>query len=126
VKKEDIIAFKQNDVVITHRIVEIKEEDGIKKIITKGDNNNTEDSGYVTHEQIEGIYKFKIPGLGNTAMFVQTPTGMIACLSVPMALLILLQIIQTKEDTKKLKQKTKEQEDMKKELEKLKKELSNK
>jgi len=59
-------------------------------------------------------------------MFVQTPTGMIACLSVPMALLILLQIIQTKEDTKKLKQKTKEQEDMKKELEKLKKELSNK
>lgn len=39
VKQNDIITYKYEDEIITHRIVEIDEE----KIITKGDANNTED-----------------------------------------------------------------------------------
>lgn len=128
-KEEDIIAFREGDIVITHRIKEIKQENGTTKIITKGDNNNTEDTGYVTLEQVEGLYQFRIKGLGNTAMFMQTPTGMIACLSVPIGILIILQIIQTREEIKLVKQRAKEQESMKEEIEKLKRqneELRNK
>lgn len=60
-KVGDIIAFKgSDDIVVTHRIVEITEIDGKTKYITKGDNNNAEDSGYVTEEQVEGVYQFRI------------------------------------------------------------------
>lgn len=63
-KEGDIIAFKTDDnIVITHRIVDIVEENGEVRYITKGDNNNTEDSGYVVSSQIEGMYKFKISRL---------------------------------------------------------------
>ena len=89
-KKGDIIAFKNGDIVITHRIEEIIEENGQTKYITKGDNNNIVDSEYVFQEQIEGIYKFKISRLGNLAMFIQTPIGMLVCLSIPIILLLLM------------------------------------
>ena len=39
IREKDIITYKEENVFITHRIVEINEE----AIITKGDNNNTED-----------------------------------------------------------------------------------
>lgn len=57
----DIIAFKDsNNIVTTHRIVEITEAEGETRYITKGDNNNVEDSGYVLPSQVEGIYKFRV------------------------------------------------------------------
>ena len=82
-KKGDIIAFKDGNIVITHRIDEVTEIDGKTQYITKGDNNNTQDIGYVLPEQVEGVFKFKIARLGNIAMFIQTPLGMIVCLSIP-------------------------------------------
>lgn len=92
-KENDIVAFKDTDnIVITHRIVEImKDENGNIEYKTKGDNNNDEDNGYVKPEQIEGIYKFRIGKLGNLALFVQTPVGMIICISIPLLMLLLLQ-----------------------------------
>lgn len=47
--KNDIIVFKEENSIITHRIVEI---DG-KNIITKGDANNTEDAP-ITREKVLG------------------------------------------------------------------------
>lgn len=121
-KKGDIIAFKRGDIVITHRIYDIVQEDGITKYITKGDNNNTEDNGYVLPEQIEGLYQFKISRLGNLAMFVQTPTGMIICLSIPCIILILLQIVDSRKNKKYIEEKSKNQKTMEEEIARLKKE----
>ena len=87
-KVGDVIAFKSGDIVITHRIVDIITENGNIKYKTKGDNNNSDDIGYVIPEKVEGVYQFKVTGLGNLAMFMQTPTGMVACLSIPLLLLI--------------------------------------
>ena len=56
----DVIAFNIDGTVVTHRIQKIINEDGSVKYITKGDNNNVEDSRYVLPQQVEGIYKFKI------------------------------------------------------------------
>lgn len=64
IKINDIISFTQGKTNVTHRIVEITEENGIKKYTTKGDNNNTEDKEKITYEQIEGKYRFKMNRFG--------------------------------------------------------------
>lgn len=101
-KEDDIIAFKLDDIVITHRIIEVIEENGMVKYVTKGDNNNTEDSGYVLPEQVEGIYQFRLEGVGNLAMFIQTPGGMLVSISIPLILLILIQKIESRRDRREI------------------------
>lgn len=125
IKENDIIAFKDDDIVITHRVVDIIEEDGKVKYKTKGDNNNVEDNGYVLAEQVEGIYRFKIRRLGNLAMFAQTPIGMIVCLSIPLGLLLLIQMLDSR-GNKKSQDREKELQKRIEQLEKQNKELENK
>ena len=120
-KVNDVIAFRSEDIVVTHRIVEIKNENGAIKYKTKGDNNNSQDVGDVLPEQVEGLYKFKISKLGNLAMFMQTPTGIISCLSIPLLLLVLLHMKEIKEDRKYLNEKVNKQKQMEQEIEELKK-----
>ena len=102
IKENDIIAFKTDDIVITHRIIKIIQENGITKYVTKGDNNNTEDSGYVLPEQVEGVYKFRLEGMGNLALFIQTPGGMLVSISIPLILLILIQKIESRRDRREI------------------------
>ena len=53
----DIISFKTKDnIVVTHRVVEIQENNGEKAFITKGDNNSQNDEGY--HIQIKLNIKY--------------------------------------------------------------------
>lgn len=120
-KKGDIIAFKDGNIVITHRIDEVTEIDGKTQYITKGDNNSTQDIGYVSPEQIEGVFKFKVSRLGNLAMFIQTPLGMIVCLSIPIIIIILLQTTDSKKEKEELIAKLNKQSKMEEEIEKLKK-----
>ena len=120
-KKNDIIAFREDDIVITHRIVDIKNEEGQIRYITKGDNNNAQDSGFVTQEQVEGLYQFKVSRLGNLAMFIQTPIGIIVSLSIPLLILLIMQIAESKREKEYYKQKIDKENDMKKELELLRK-----
>lgn len=121
--ENDIIAFKDNEnIVVTHRIVDIiKEEDGKIKYKTKGDNNNIEDDGYVYPEQVEGIYKFRIGKLGNLALFIQTPVGMVVCISIPLIMLLLIQWADSEREKKYKDDKQQEIEELKKQNEELKK-----
>ena len=122
-KENDIIAFKEDDnMVITHRIIEIiKDENGDTTYKTKGDNNNEEDDGVVSPEQIEGIYKFRIGKVGNLALFVQTPVGMVICISIPLILLLLLQWKETFKEGKIKNDTQKEIEELRKQNEELRK-----
>lgn len=83
IKVNDIISFRQGDTNVTHRVVEIEEENGTKKYTTKGDNNHIEDKEKITYEQIEGKYQFKINQFGI----------MIEILKSKMTLMILILII---------------------------------
>lgn len=67
--KNDIITFKENNSVITHRIVDIKDN----VYITKGDNNNSIDSFTVSSENILGKVIFNIPKLGYILEFLSRP-----------------------------------------------------
>ena len=120
-KKGDIIAFKENDIVITHRIDDIITEDGTVKYITKGDNNNIRDEGTVLPEQVEGIFICNISGLGNLAIFIQTPMGMIVSLSIPVILLIIIGIMDSKKTNKIINEKLDKQKEMEEEIQRLKK-----
>lgn len=65
IKVNDIISFTtKNQTNVTHRVIGIEKENGIKRYITKGDNNNTEDKEKITYEQIEGKYQFKMNQFG--------------------------------------------------------------
>lgn len=107
-KKGDIIAFYTDNTkktIITHRIIDIVKEDGTTKFITKGDNNNTKDSGEVEASLVVGKYQnIRFQGLGNAAMFLQTPTGMCIIISIPILILIIGQYVQSKKDKKELEE----------------------
>lgn len=63
-KVGDVIAFKDGGFIITHRIIEITEEDGKKIYQTKGDNNTSKDVTKKGKDDIIGIVKIKIPYIG--------------------------------------------------------------
>ncbi len=65
IKVGDVISFRKGHSVITHRITNIeKDENGILRIATKGDNNNTEDSERILINNIEGKVVKVIPKIG--------------------------------------------------------------
>lgn len=89
----DIISFfdpaSSSGTVVTHRVIEIIEnDDGTRSFRTKGDNNNTEDKKAVPQENLVGKYQMRVAGAGNIAMFMQSTTGLILCVFVPLVLLI--------------------------------------
>ena len=70
--KNDVITFRANNTIITHRIVDIKDS----TYITKGDNNDVVDPFTVTDEDILGKVLFKIPKLGHLLEFLSRPLVM--------------------------------------------------
>ncbi|MCI8470078.1 MAG: signal peptidase I [Clostridia bacterium] len=78
IQVNDIISFTtQEETNVTHRIVEIIEENGIKKYRTKGDNNRTEDKEKITYNQIEGKYQFKINQFGIVTQILKSKITLI-------------------------------------------------
>lgn len=71
-KVKDIIVFKIDNNIILHRIENIEyTPSGNRKYITKGDNNNIIDEGYITDDNIIGIYKIKVPIIGYPSVWLQ-------------------------------------------------------
>ncbi len=105
VKEKDIISFfdpaGNGSSIVTHRVEEIVNKDGKLFFRTKGDNNNTEDKDPVPAEKLVGIYKTRIAGAGNIAMFMQTTTGLIVCVVLPILLLVGYDIIRRRVYEKK-------------------------
>jgi signal peptidase len=127
-KVGDVITYMENGkTTVTHRIIGINEDGTFK---TKGDANNTEDETPVKHEDVIGIYVFRIPKLGDVAMFAQTPVGMIIFIGVPLVLYAILDaLIRGKQNKKRKKAEaaSKDEADkLKEELEKLKAQLGEK
>ncbi len=77
IKINDIVSFIQDGTNVTHRIVAVTEEDGVKKYTTKGDNNNAEDREKITYEQIEGKYQFKINQFGVVVNLIKSKLTLI-------------------------------------------------
>ena len=76
-QKGDIITFKQEDRIISHRISEITYKKGEKQFITKGDHNEVEDLEPVNLQNIYGKVVFIIPKIGKFVNYIQTISGFI-------------------------------------------------
>lgn len=103
VKVGDIISFKDGDSVNTHRIIEIVENNGVKRYKTKGDNNKREDRNLVKYSQIEGKYEFRIKGFGKFIEILKNKITLVILLII----LVLVSTMQVRLSKKKLERKEK-------------------
>lgn len=90
--------------IVTHRVVEITEEDGSLAFRTQGDANPVADLSLVPADKVTGRYMRRIPKAGNTAMFLQTTEGLILCVVLPMVLLIGVDLLRTRQFERRRKQ----------------------
>lgn len=93
----DIITFYSEDPMIygkpnTHRILEIRERDGGRAFITKGDANDTPDAYPVGEAQLIGRYVGDIPLLTKFGGFLTSPWIFFIIVVIPAAVLFVLEI----------------------------------
>lgn len=98
-KLGDIVCFRDKDsqnqtVFVTHRIVAINTSaDGtIESVVTMGDANNATD-GTIALSKVIGKCTGHVDGLGNFAMFLQTPLGIVVFVGIPVLLFIVWDVI---------------------------------
>lgn len=109
-KKNDIITFKSRPdadirnpgLLITHRIVDIKEDKGEVFFTTKGDANNAPDMESRPAGNVLGKVVFSIPYLGYPVGFAKTQTGFILLIVIPATIIVYSEAITIKNETAKL------------------------
>jgi len=107
-KVGDIISFSYTSVfppenVITHRIDDSLELNGIKVFSTKGDANNISDFNQISTENIVGRVNLVIPYLGYLVNFAKTPLGFILLIVFPAIWIIIEEGINIKREISKRK-----------------------
>jgi signal peptidase len=104
VKKCDVSALKEQDIVTfhtiinneyalnTHRIIEIQDSDGIRSYTTKGDNNDIADTHIIADGDIVGKYVGRIPKMGSVMNILSSSTGFLVIIVLPMLLFFIYQV----------------------------------
>ena len=81
-------------VLNTHRVDQIYDGGGYLIFSTKGDNNTTADPLTVHESEIVGKYSFRVEGLGKVFDYLQTSTGFLIVVVVPVFLFFLFHLVQ--------------------------------
>jgi signal peptidase len=93
----DVITYQSPDnpdMLITHRIVEVREANGEISFITKGDNNDSPDIAPVPSTHVVAKYQnISIPYLGYILSFSKTKPGIILMMIIPGVILVVSQLI---------------------------------
>jgi len=98
---DEVITFKTGPAPTTHRINRI--EAGV--IITKGDANDTPDSEPVRPENIIGKVVLSLPYAGYPVTFAKSKEGFLLLIVIPATLIIYSEILNIKNEIKKLRRK---------------------
>jgi len=89
IKIGDIITYKASeDILITHRVVKILQQQEQIMFQTKGDENNTEDQRLVSKDQLVGSFNYRIPYGGYFLKFVKSTVGFVIVIVLPIGLII--------------------------------------
>lgn len=75
VKVGDVLAFKSDNRVITHRVIYIVNNDNKLLFKTRGDANNTADADYTSSENVYGIVKYVVPKIGYPTIWINDKFG---------------------------------------------------
>lgn len=81
-------------VLNTHRINNIFDGGGYLVFETKGDNNSAADSLTVHESEVVGVYHTHISGVGKVLDYLQTSTGFLIVIVIPVAIFFLFHLIQ--------------------------------
>ena len=98
-KEGDIVSFVTYDssgvrFINTHRIVTVEHGPTRDRYTTKGDNAAAADKKKIYSTNIIGQYTGKkVAGLGKAVDFVNSPTGVLLCVVIPSAIIIIAQAI---------------------------------
>ena len=111
IKTGDVICYYDplgnGTTTVTHRVTEVTQDgNGEVAFKTKGDANNAEDLALVPANNLVGVYKMHLAGLGNAALFMQTTQGLVICVGVPILLLVAYDAIRRRMYEKKNAQDT--------------------
>jgi signal peptidase len=72
IREGDVIEFRQGEMMVIHRVIEIEESGGAKQFITKGDANSVADMDPVSPEQVKGRVILNVPRLGWVTLFFRS------------------------------------------------------
>lgn len=72
IKEGDIIEFRQGEMRVIHRVIDIEESGGSRQFITKGDANERRDIDPVSPEQIKGKVMFAVPKVGWVTLILRS------------------------------------------------------
>ena len=108
IKVGDVVTYRAIDeayygILITHRVVDIKEENGKKIFVTKGDANATIDRSPIEIGQIYGKVVMRIPKIGYIKFFLASSYGWIIAVVVPSLGVIIYDIMKLFHNLKKVK-----------------------
>ncbi|MYL54336.1 signal peptidase I [Pontibacillus yanchengensis] len=94
-KVGDVITFvKEDNTLVTHRILEVNGGENAVTYHTKGDNNDAADVKPVLAENVVGKYAdFTIPYAGHVMKYANSKAGSIALMIIPGVLLILYSVV---------------------------------
>ena len=107
----DIITFgkiSKTQTPTTHRIFEIKDNNGQKIYITKGDANNSPDMKEVLGSEVVGKVIFSVPYLGYAVDFAKKPFGFMLIIVIPAAAIIFDEVRKIKAEVVRLREKNHE------------------
>ena len=104
-KKGDVITFfdplGNGSTTVTHRIIDVVNDETGLWFQTQGDNNNTPDRELVNADAVVGIYVSRIPYVANIALFMQTVPGLIISVFVPLCAFVAYDMIRRNQHEKK-------------------------
>lgn len=101
-QKGDVITFfanptqrdlKKSGTTVTHRIIEVSNDEGRATYQTKGDANEDPDREMVTQAAVLGKVLFSIPFLGRVIAFTKTQIGFITVIVIPATLIVYSEIL---------------------------------
>lgn len=91
-KGNQIAMFKYYDenvgakIIVTHRVEAL---DGVGRYITHGDNNPETSKEYIYADEVIGVYKSQIKGIGHLVLFFSSQWGFFSIVVIPCLLVVL-------------------------------------
>ncbi len=120
VKINDVITYISTwqvnyGMTVTHRVVDMKTlDDGSKCLVTRGDNNTSEDAVCVKKSNVVGVVKAVIPKLGKLQFFLSSSLGWLLVILIPALYIIVKDILKIFNLSKEIKQEEQEEIEEKK------------
>ncbi len=120
IREGDVITFVSRvkaDSFVTHRIVEVTENEGSLLFCTKGDANDAPDEELVRASDVVGRVWLSVPYAGYVAEFLQRPLGFGLVIGIPALVIVLIEIRNISGATRDLRRKKRRKQTVKAEAE---------